>query len=144
MCTRSASAHACAQAPLYPRHPPNPDPIPSSPNEQEITILAAVCDLPHIVTLYEVWEDGNYLYLVMVGVPWLDGLRSAALCAVVFAYSVTWWAHFQSGQLPLPRHGGCTVARRPLLRCACAVVFAYSVPWWAHLQNGQATTSTPA
>ncbi|GAB4819739.1 hypothetical protein N2152v2_006785 [Parachlorella kessleri] len=32
---------------------------------QEITILAAVCNQPNIVTLYEVWEDGNYLYLVM-------------------------------------------------------------------------------
>lgn len=55
---------------------------------QEITILAAVCDLPNIVTLYEIWEDGNYLYLVMVGSwgcvvnlglrGWLVGVRHDA------------------------------------------------------------------
>jgi hypothetical protein len=63
LCSNLASGELVAIKALDKHHPEYERPLAL----QEITILAAVCEQPNIVMLYEVWEDGNYLYLVMVG-----------------------------------------------------------------------------
>ena len=47
---------------------------------QEIMVLAAVCDHPNVVDLLEVWEDAEYVYIVMVGE--LLGVRARVLLRV--------------------------------------------------------------
>ena len=69
LCVAACGVACCALPPAAPTRcwarPPAAPEFDRGLATQEITILASVCDHPNIVTLHDVWEDGNHIFLVM-------------------------------------------------------------------------------